>query len=279
MKSLKLGRTTLATSALLATALAGWSSFSMGQQARPPAGQPQQPGVQPARPAPAQPARPQQAGAPRAEFDQHFDQNVARCLILDNRNEVAAAKIAEKKGRNDEVKDFAQRMEKDHQQFTADLERFAGNFDGGQPARTGAQAGGAAADRNEAAPAAANRNPAGNAAPPRAPQQPGQPAQPAQAGDHSARYMQIRQEIADQCRASLQRELDSKQGKAFDDCYAGMQIGAHMRMVDELTVLSRHVSPEMKPVLDKGLKTAQKHLDEAKQLMKDVNDRQTANTN
>jgi predicted outer membrane protein len=213
----------------------GWTSYSIGQQTR--------------------------AAAPRAEGTHradHFDHHVAQCLIMGNQNEVAAAKIAQKKGSNDEVKNFADNMVMDHEQFTAELEKFAGhNY---RHRDTGARATVSDTQRT-AATAPESRTARGK---------------DGEQHEHMAKFMRIHEEIADQCRASVKRELDGKQGKAFDECYMGLQIGAHMKMVDELTVLARHVSPDFRPILEKGLQTAQHHLDDAKQVMKDINDSQTA---
>lgn len=77
----------------------------------------------------------------------------------------------------------------------------------------------------------------------------------------------IHRQIADQCLASAQSELKQKEGKHVDDCYIGMQIGAHMKMIDELKVLSQSASPEFRSELDKSLETANTHLKEAKRIM------------
>jgi predicted outer membrane protein len=84
--------------------------------------------------------------------------------------------------------------------------------------------------------------------------------------------MQIKHEIADQCLASTRRELESKSGSEFDECYVGMQVGAHMKMADALTVLERHASPELQPVLRKGLETVRTHLDHAKKVKKSLDE-------
>lgn len=196
----------------------------------------------------------------RQNKKEHFDQHVAQCLTLSGQNEVAAAKIAESKSDDSDVKRFAQMMVKDHDQFIADLEKFAGQNYRRRDARTGTTTTAEAAAGTDKAAAARDSNTNTND------------------GDHMAKFMKIREEIADQCRASVQRELDAKQGKLFDQCYMGMQVAAHMQMVDELTVLSRHVSSEFKPVLEKGLKTAQHHLDEAKNLIKEVSNSRSADT-
>lgn len=237
MKTLRIGRTNLAISTALVATVAGL--YTLGAQSR---------GA----------AAPQKDGARHEKADQ-FDHHVAQCLIMGNQNEVAAAKIAQKKGTSDEVKKFADNMIKDHEQFTADLEKFAGhNYrhrDGDVRAKgDGTKRAAATEDKKAHA------------------------GKDGEHHDHMAKMMRIHEELADQCRASVQRELDGKQGKAFDECYIGMQIGAHMKMVDELTVMARHVSPDFKTVLEKGLHTAQQHLDNAKQVMKDINDTRSADS-
>jgi predicted outer membrane protein len=89
-------------------------------------------------------------------------------------------------------------------------------------------------------------------------------------------FEQIKLELADTCLESAQRALQEEKGAEFDKCYMGMQIGAHMKMIDTLKVFEKHSSPELQQVLRKGEQTAQKHLDQAKKLMKDVDDVRTA---
>jgi predicted outer membrane protein len=231
MRALRIGRANLAISAILVATVAGWTSYSIGQQRAA--------------------AAPRKDGAHRVD---HFDHHVAQCLIMGNQNEVAAAKIAQKKASNDEVKNFADNMMMDHEKFIADLDKFAGhNY-------RHRDAGGRASSSDKQTTAESRTA----------------PGKDGEQHEHMAKMMKIHEEIADQCRASVQRELDSKQGKAFDECYMGLQIGAHMKMVDELTVLARHVSADFKPVLEKGLQTAQQHLKDAKQVMNDINEPQTA---
>jgi predicted outer membrane protein len=238
----------MAISAILVALVAGWASYSSGQQTRSAA---RNDGV-------------------RGKVD-HFDHHVAQCLILGNQNEIAAAKIAQKKGNNEEVKNFADTMVKDHDKFIAELEKFAGhNYrhrDSGGSAAAPERVG--AGERRTGTENAAPRSPEGKDA---------KDGKDGEHHEHLAKFMRIHEELADQCRASVQRELDSKQGKAFDECYMGMQIAAHMKMVDELTVLQRHVTPNFKSILERGRETAQHHLDNAKQVMKDVNDSRTADS-
>ncbi|MGQ0636594.1 MAG: DUF4142 domain-containing protein [Planctomycetaceae bacterium] len=215
------------------------------------------------------------AGAPTQAggLDSHF----AACLVLANQNEISIAKFAEQRAKDNDVKQFAQKLQKDHQQFLKELERFAGSdfrdrtdADISQPAdRARAQA-----PATTAAPVETQQRPATAAG--QRPQPPVRSGGPE--GDLAQTFLQIKREIADECRASAHRELSSKQGKEFDACFVGMQIGAHWAMVDELKVLERHASPELQALLRKGRESAQMHLDHAKKLMKDVDARETAAT-
>src|SRR5436190_847185 len=45
------------------------------------------------------------------QHDKHLDRQFAACLILDNQNEIAAAKLAEKRSKSPEVKKFAQMLQ------------------------------------------------------------------------------------------------------------------------------------------------------------------------
>jgi len=172
---------------------------------------------------------------------QKLDDHIAACLTLANQNEIAIAKIAEEKSSNQEVKSFAQQMEQDHTKFMSQLTKFGGNEfrnrDTSARAETSATPRNTDATKNES---------------------------------QDQGHMQIKRELADECLTSVRRELGQKSGQEFDDCYVGMQIAAHMGMVNELKVLERHASPELAAVLKEGQATAQKHLDHAKQLMKNL---------
>jgi len=177
----------------------------------------------------------------------NLDSHFAACLIWQNENEMAAAKLAERKSSSQEVREFAQMLAKDHERATKDLEPFAG-------ATRQLRRSDAAASGDNPRPAAAT----------------------AQAGDPLDQLLQIRAEIADACRATAERELNSKSGGEFDECFMGMQIGMHMHVVDELKVLERHASPELQQVLRQEKQTAEKHLERAKVIAKNLERAQTA---
>lgn len=193
----------------------------------------------PAAEAPGQ-AAPAQRGQAR-NMDAHF----AACLVLGNQNEIAASKIASEKASNPKVKAFAEMMIKDHQKYLMELEQFGGRELQGR------------LSEDQPAPKEAADAPASQAAFTR---QPGE------------FHMQLKRELADQCRASAEKELSSKSGAEFDKCYIGMQLGAHAHMIDELVVLQRHSSPKFQALLKEGQETAEHHMAKAKEIMKSLED-------
>jgi predicted outer membrane protein len=198
-----------------------------------------------------QPAAQAQKGRAVAGQAETLDHQFAACVTLANQNEVAAAKIAQQRSKSPEVKSFAQALEKDHQQFITNLERFGGNQFQNRKTWTTGQA---AAGERRAEP---NSRLAGS--------------QPATV----EALNQLRLEMADECLASMQRELSSKEGREFDKCFIGSQIGGHMYLIDELKVLERHASSDLQGTLRTGRETAQKHLDRAKEIMKDIEKNET----
>lgn len=257
----------------------------LAQQAQPPAAQNTQ-------------VRPQASAVRPSGPHERLDEFIASCLILENQNEVAAAKLAQQHAKSSDVKSFAQEMEKDHSQLISELAKFAKeDFKNRKTESRGSES---ASSRTEE-PANANRTakaeparpgqarPAAGApaatpgtAPTTAPgaraTAPGAPATAVGVAPGAASrgedlldtQLQIKHEIADQCLSSASRELSSKKGEEFDECYIGMQIGMHMKMIDELKVLERHVSPQLKSTLSDGRQTAENHLEKAKKLHKDL---------
>jgi thymidine phosphorylase len=53
----------------------------------------------------------------------------------------------------------------------------------------------------------------------------------------------------------------------------GQQIGEHLKVVDALKVLRNYASPELRQTLDKELQLAQTHLQQAKQIEEQLQDR------
>jgi predicted outer membrane protein len=87
-----------------------------------------------------------------------------------------------------------------------------------------------------------------------------------------ADWSKIHEQMAQQCLASAKQELGRHQGRELDECYIGMQLGAHMKMQDELKVLKNHVSGELQQQIDKSLQVVQGHLQQARQIKEQFRD-------
>ena len=160
------------------------------------------------------------------------DQELAQCLLVDDRVEIQLARMAQERASSDDVKEFAKTLIDDHSKAVEELQRFAGM------GRQTQQAGG-------------NRQMYGNRG--------GQ-----------LNLVRLKQQLGQQCLASSQQELEEKEGDEFDKCFIGMQIANHMKMVDTLKVFSRYASPEFDQAIEEIEQTTQEHLDHAKELIKQL---------
>jgi predicted outer membrane protein len=185
--------------------------------------------------------RVQQAGANSA------DSQLASCLIVDNQGEIALGKLAQQKSKDNDVKQFAEKMVQDHTQFMKQLEQFAGAQDGNANMNaTGPLQGAGSTDRAV----------------------PGAMMQPM--GGQALNFVALKQEIGKKCLEMTEREMQQKEGSQFDKCYIGQQIGAHMQVLATLEVVRNQASPELASVLDKGIETTKTHLEHAQKLAKSL---------
>ena len=220
-----------------------------------------------------QPEPTREAGRMNSQ-DAHF----AACLILGSQNEIVIAKLAEQRSQSPEVKEFAQMIQKDHQQCITNLEKIAGNL---TPNRRSAKEPVGETRRDSRTEDAGNGRAISKDAKRTEPEQRKDGKVQAQVGVTEMpkeMHFQIHQEIADECLSSTQRELASKKGREFDACFIGMQIAAHMYLIDEMKVFERHASPELQTVLAKGLKETEEHLAQAKSIMTDIEKGSTRET-
>jgi len=178
------------------------------------------------------------------------DQQIAACVYGECHNEIEIAKFVEPKLQTEEAREFAQRMVREHSPGCQEMQRLAGNL--ASSAHTSGQPGGQASQ------------PGGQAS-----QQSGQASQQ---GGHLD-WVSIKKQIGEQCLASVKQELGAKQGIELDKCFMGQQIGAHMKVVDELKVLRNYASGQLRENLDKELQLAQTHLQQAKQIEQQLKDR------
>jgi len=220
---------------------------------------------------------------------------MAACLLFGARNEIEMGKLAQDKAKSDDVKEFAAKMVKDHSQQSDKLTRLAGNLAGADTAR-----GGSGSDvRREVrrVPAEEGRQEA------REDRKEGRDDARA-TGDRTERregredarddrrdnrqdrttttttgrgqglnWVAVHHEIADQCLQSSKKELGNKEGHEFDQCYMGMQIAAHMHMLDTLKAFKNHATGELQQDIDDSIDTTESHLKHAKKIMDDLKDK------
>lgn len=198
-------------------------------------------------------AKPVIGASPMAGI-QTADRQLAACLIVDNQGEIALGKLAEQRAKDQEVKQFGEKMVKDHSDFMQQLEKFVGT--GGERANVRPD----------------NRMPGAEAATQTSPQGttdralPGTSAQPM--GSQSLDFVALKQQIGQKCLEMEKHALEEKEGSQFDKCYIGGQIGAHMHVLATLEVVRNQASPELAAVLDKGIETTKTHLDHAEKIAK-----------
>jgi predicted outer membrane protein len=186
------------------------------------------------------------------------DSQIAACLVIDHKNEIALAQFASQRSQNAEVKDFAQKIAADHQELVNQLQPIAsaGGYDLDRPA--GASKSGKRRNQRSDADAKTSQR-----------QDTAQRTDGARANHQDGiDFIAVKQEIAEKCLQSARQALEEKQADKFDKCFVQGQVMMHTAMVDALEVLKNHASGELTSIIDDGLKTSQAHLDEAKRLEK-----------
>jgi predicted outer membrane protein len=196
--------------------------------------------------------------AEKSDATSRIEREISACKWIENRNEIELAKFAQTKSQNEQVKQFAAKMIKDHGEAAKDLEKWGGGRAAVSTSTEPAKEGDAPGARVEVQTkrggtfgvdfnAADKTNP-----------------------DGSVNWVAIHREMADKCLAAAKKELAEKEGVEFDKCYIGMQIGAHQKMIIADEVFSNYVSADGKAKLDKCREMATEHLNEAKTIMKSL---------
>lgn len=205
----------------------------------------------------------------REQASRASDSQLATWLAADNENEVELGKFAAERSQNEEVKKFARMMSDDHGKFLNQLRRFAPTAAGTSPesARQPSRAideKRATTQREEVRPDDPTKRSATRT----------ETETTIRRGylDPEGRIdlARVKQEIAKQCLETAKKELDEKSGADFDKCYVGHQIMMHHQVADTLKVMKNYASPELRKVIEDGQGAVQGHLDQAKHLMKQL---------
>lgn len=208
------------------------------------------------------------------------DHEVASLIAVGNIEEVKLAELAQSKAQNEQVKQFAQMMIKDHTAYLQKLSQFAPNVtvmlqDGSasRPSQVGATP---IADRQ------AQTDPARQQPQTDLNREQGQTGsdrrnvlgqRDAAAGQSSGQEIseiQFEQEVGKECLNMTKEMLTKHEGTNFDHAYLGQQIVAHTRMLATLKGLESSASGEMANTINQGIQKTQQHLEEAKSLMDQI---------
>jgi len=197
------------------------------------------------------------AGAQNQEVQRY----IAGCLLSKNQAEVEMAEFAQQQSQTPEVKEFAQMMVQDHNKLIQKLQKVAGT-------QTDAQAGAQTGERTQAA---TTRDAAG------------QNAVQLKAANRTANHnsavsqlLAMERQIVERCAQAAREELQQMQGAEFDKAYIGQQIGGHLHMLAALEVIQQQGPEELQQLAQQAQPEVKKHLDHAKQIMKQLEGAGTA---
>lgn len=217
---------------------------------------------------------------------------LATWILIENRNEIALARLAKDRAQSPEVKKFAQSMTDDHGKLGQKLQPYAakvgyvaasdtrGESRGEGRGETGGEGRGERRDGNDTGrdDQSGGRTSDGQTKPTN-----GNDPQQDRSGESTSRrddargqrgsfgdtmHVSLLQDLGAQCLQSGRKELEQKSGDEFDRCFMLMQIGGHMKMHDELTVFEKHASPELKVAFTEARKSVEMHLQQAKDVSK-----------
>lgn len=184
--------------------------------------------------------------------DSHLADALAQHLANGNKAEIELGKLASEKASSPEVKEFAQMMVKDHSAFLAKVEKFTDEKS--QPV--------AGADRKTFETPSEEKRPVIEDAKTDQPQE----QRVGFRGDKHATMEKIGKR-AGEIELQMTKDLLSKfQGHEFDMAYVGQQIAGHTHMVATLKAMEENTSGDFQAVVKEGAKTAEMHLNHAKEL-------------
>lgn len=169
------------------------------------------------------------------------EQVFAKCLAIANQEEVWLARFAKEHTTSKQVKALATTLEKSHQVCLDELKAFASKT---------------ASSRKEANPTVAVAN----------------------INAYALDFLNLHQEMSDQCLKDSKEMLSKKKGSDFDACFVGMQVAKHGMMHSSLTVLQKHTTGELQGFIKASLVKNDEHMQAATKLMDQLSDAAAART-
>ncbi len=151
------------------------------------------------------------------------------------------ARFAKEKSTNDDVKDFAATLEKAHQSCLDELKTLA-----------------ASDTKKKTAVAESSLDTAKNSS--------------------NIDFLQMHQEMSDQCLKDSKEMLGEKEGAEFDKCFVAMQVAKHAMMHSSLTVLQRHTTGKLQEFVKQGLVKNDEHMLASVNLMEQLSGKAVVKT-
>ncbi len=155
------------------------------------------------------------------------DRYLASCLSVNNNGEIQIAQFAEQHAQNEQVKQFAQQLVKDHQQLQQQIQKLpsfnvamSGNANSqvGTQSETGRET--SEATRTESTSTTANESS-------RTPNANGTASESGMGGNSIQQLARIDQQITQRCGQMLKEELQQKSGASFDQAFLGADWRSH----------------------------------------------------
>jgi predicted outer membrane protein len=83
-------------------------------------------------------------------------------------------------------------------------------------------------------------------------------------------FLHAKRQIGDEMLSDMTKEFNAMPQAEIDKAYIGQQIVAHEQYITTSKVLRRYASPRLQNLINDGIKTAQSHLDQAKEIMHEL---------
>jgi len=193
-----------------------------------------------------------------------MDSQIADCLLIQNQAEINLARFALKHVQDARVKQFAETMIRDHEDFGAKLARFAGHGDRFHNLNaTTREHPRTTATEQTSQPALTVEGKRGNRIEVTA-------AKPISVSPVADDWFNLELAASENCQRMTKECLSKMKGDHFDHGYLGSQIGAHIAVLSKLEAADHYVSGELKDLLQDAQKTVKQHQARAEDLDRDL---------
>lgn len=190
-------------------------------------------------------------------------------LIKANEAEIELAQLAKRTSDNEEVKKFAETMIQDHQDFNQTLQQHAG-YDTSRQDHSGQDHSGKAASRqSDRSQTAAYRTASDRTQNDRRSEN---RAIDTRSNRVPRELCEITEQACDNALEMTKSMLSNYQGQDFNMAYLGQQCVAHTMMLAELKAIQSKGPAELQQIAQQASTKVQKHLDQAKQIAKKLED-------